>query len=183
MYQTGVPATTNLPYSNGHLSPPPAKPVPIGPTRQDSESDLSEAIDLPNAPTSVSKSEQYDVGEDVEMQESEGGSSHDEDAMGSDDPDYNMATPPPGNTGSGRDARSSSQDSPRQRKRKAGIEPDDYMLNDPELYGLRRSVSSKVSRPEHLTNSWLSGSTSPITPSCKGPFLCTKVTILMNTLD
>lgn len=81
------------------------------------------------------------------MQESDDETSHDEDALGSDDPDYNVATPPPGNTASGRDARSSSQDSPRQRKRKAGIEPDDYMLNDPELYGLRRSVSWLIPTP------------------------------------
>lgn len=169
MYQTGVSATTNLPYSNGHLSPPSAKPVPIGPITQDSESDLSEATDLPNAPTSFSKNEQCDVGEDVEMHESEGGSSHDEDAMGSDDPDYNMATPPPGNTGSGRDARSSSQDSPRQRKRKAGIEPEDYMLNDPELYGLRRSVSSTVSRPVYLTNPWSQGRPRPSRQIVRAP--------------
>ena len=107
----------------------------------DSESDLSEAIDIPIAPTTISSSEPNDVGEDSKMQDSDIESSHDEDALGSDDPDYAVATPPLVDTASCRDARSSSQDSPRQRKRKSGIEPDDYILNDPELYGLRRSVS------------------------------------------
>ena len=73
-------------------------------------------------------------------------SPHDEDAPGSDDPDYNMATPPLLGTGSGRDTRSMSQDSPQQRKRKAGLEPDDYIQNDPLLYGLRRSVSKRNSK-------------------------------------
>ncbi len=148
MYHTAVPTTSNLPYSNGHLSPTPTGPMPNGAPTPDSESDLSEAIDLPNAPTSFSNSEQYDAGGDTKLQDSDAGSSHDEDALGSDDPDYNMATPPIGDTRSGRDARSSSEDSPRQRKRKAGLEPDDYMLNDPELYGLRRSVSRLVSTHE-----------------------------------
>lgn len=148
MYQTTVPTTSNLSYANGHLSPLSTEPVLNGAPTPDSESDLSEAIDLPNAPTSFPNGGQYDAGENTNMQESDAESSHDEDALGSDDPDYNMATPPVGDTRSGRDARSSSEDSPRQRKRKAGVEPDDYMLNDPELYGLRRSVSRWVSTPE-----------------------------------
>ena len=62
--------------------------------------------------------------------------------MGSEDPDFDMATPPEQNGVSIDDARSSSQESPHQRKRKTGgIEHDDFMLNNPELYGLRRSVS------------------------------------------
>lgn len=148
MYQTTVPTTSNLSYSNGHLSPTSTGLLPNGASTPDSESDLSEAIDLPNAPTSFPNGEQYDAGDDTRMQESDAESSHDEDALGSDDPDYNMATPPVGDTRFGREARSSSEDSPRQRKRKAGLEPDDYMLNDPELYGLRRSVSWPVSTPK-----------------------------------
>lgn len=106
----------------------------------DSESDLSDAMDVPNVSTS-SNGVRYGTGEDRRIQKSGVDASLEEDALGSDDPDYDMATPSLGTAISGRDARSSSQDSPRQRKRKAGAEPDDYMLNDPELYGLRRSVS------------------------------------------
>ena len=141
MYQQTSHTTTNLPYSNGHLSPPSTKPATNGAVTPESESDLSEATDVPNPHTAFPNSEQNDDGEDGEMRDSEAESSQDEDAVGSDDPDYDMATPPIGNAGSHRDDRSSSQDSPRQRKRKAGPEHEDYMLNDPELYGLRRSVS------------------------------------------
>ncbi len=148
MYQTSVPTTSKLHYSNGHLSSTSTGPGPNGVTTPDSESDLSEAIDLPNAPTSYSNGAQYDAGKNTRMQESDDESSHNEDALGSDDPDYNMATSPLGDIRSGNDARSSSEDSPRQRKRKAGLGPDDYMLNDPELYGLRRSVSRPVCTPE-----------------------------------
>ena len=140
MYQPVSSTPSNHQYSNGHLSPPSRKIVVNGAMTPDSESDLSEAIDIPIAPTTNSNSEQDD-GEDIKMQDSDIDSSHDEDALGSDDPDYAMATPPMANAASGRDTRSSSQDSPRQRKRKSGIEPEDYIFNDPELYGLRRSVS------------------------------------------
>ena len=78
--------------------------------------------------------------DDEQMSDAE--SSHEEDAMGSDDPDFDMNTPPAQNEVTVDDTHSSSQESPQQRKRKTGgIEHDDFMLNDPELYGLRRSVS------------------------------------------
>ena len=141
MYQQTSHTTTNLPYSNGHLSPPSTKPATNGAVSPESESDLSEATDVPNPHTAFLNSEQNDDGEDGEMRDSEAESSQDEDAVGSDDPDYDMATPPTGNAGSHGDDRSSSQDSPRQKKRKAGPEHEDYMLSNPELYGLRRSVS------------------------------------------
>ena len=142
MYQTTSSTTTpDLSYANGHLSPPSARPTATVAMASESESDLSEAIDLPNAPAPFSNGERYDDGENVQEQGMSNESSHEEDALGSDDPDYDMGTPPAANAGSPGDMRSSSQDSPRQRKRKAGVEPDDYMLNDPELYGLRRSVS------------------------------------------
>ena len=141
MYQPTSSTTAILPYSNGKLSPPSGKQVANGTVTLDSESDLSEAIDLPNDPASYPSSERYDDAENSRMRDSDVASSHEEDALGSDDPDYDIETPAAANGTSPPDARSSSQDSPRQRKRKIGVEPDDYMLNDPELYGLRRSVS------------------------------------------
>ena len=149
MYQPTPSTTSNNPYSKDHLSPPSPKSIANGAMATDSESDLSEAMDIPIAPTSFSNSDQYEAGVDDGAQESDVESSHDEDALGSDDPDYAMATPPNGNVDSVRDARSSSLDSPRQRKRKAGAEPDNYMLHDPELYGLRRSVSLWISDSLH----------------------------------
>lgn len=147
MYQQTSSTTSDLPYSNGHLSPPSTKPATNGAVTPESESDLSEATDIPNPHTAFPISEQNDDAENDQIRASEDESSQDEDAVGSDDPDYDMATPPTGNAGPYRDDRSSSQDSPRQRKRKAGPEHEDYMLNDPELYGLRRSVSSTPNSP------------------------------------
>ena len=150
MYQQATSTTTNLPYSNGNLSTSSTKPVVNGAVTPESESDLSEVIDDPNAPTTLSNSEQNDDREKSQIRVSDDESLQDEDAVGSDDPDYDMATPPTGNAGSIRDDHSSTQDSPRQRKRKAGPDyEEDYMLNDPELYGLRRSVSC-WSSPNHF---------------------------------
>lgn len=147
MYQQTSSTTTDLPYSNGHLSPPSTKPATNGAVTSESESDLSEAIDDPNALAVFSNRKQTDDGENGQMKASDDESSQDEDAVGSDDPDYDMTTPPNGNAGSHSDDHSSSQDSPRQRKRKAGPEHEEYILNDPELYGLRRSVSKHL--PDH----------------------------------
>ena len=147
MYQQTSSTSTDVPYSNGHLSPSSTNPVTNGAVTPESESDLSEAMDIPNVPTTIPNSEQNNNGEKVQTRASDDESSQDEDAVGSDDPDYNMATPPTGNVGSRGDDGSSSQDSPRQRKRKAGPEHEDFMLNDPELYGLRRSVSQRVPYP------------------------------------
>ena len=123
------------------MSPPSTETMVNGTMTPDSESDLSEPMDIPIAPTALANNEQLGTGDESRIQDSDMESSQDEDALGSDDPDYTMATPPLPNGNSGRDPRSSSQDSPRQRKRKSGVEPEDYMLHDPELYGLRRSVS------------------------------------------
>ena len=95
--------------------------------------------------------------------------SPDDDALGTDDPDFDMATTPQQNGGSARDARSSSLESPQQRKRKnGGVDHDDFMLNDPELYGLRRSVSFYTYRCLAPANQGSIGSTSPNKTSGKG---------------
>ena len=155
MYAPPASASNDSPYANGHLSPHPAKPELISAVTSDSESALSEALDDPAVlplPTSIEKrngpSNDEDADSDME-------SSNDEDALGSDDPEYNMETPPPQIAESSRDARSTSQESPRQRKRKTGVDNEGFMLNDPELYGLRRSVSESLytrAKDAHLLN-------------------------------
>lgn len=149
MYQQTSSSATDITYSNGHLSPPSIKSATNGDVTPQSESDLSEALETPNAPGTLPNSEQNDGGKNGQVRGSDDESLQDEDAVGSDDPDYDMATPPIGNGGSYGGDRSPSQDSPRQRKRKAGPEHEDYMLNDPELYGLRRSVSRRLPIPRH----------------------------------
>ena len=153
MYQPTSSTTANLAYSNGHLSPIPTKRATDGAATPQSESDLSEALDTPNAPVTFPNSEQTHGGKNGQSRASDDDSLQDEDALGSDDPDYDLATPPPGNAGSHAEDVSSSQNSPRQRKRKAGPEQEDFMLNDPELYGLRRSVSNRLAQSSDTANS------------------------------
>ena len=161
MYQQTSSTTSDLPYSNGHLSPPSTKPATNGAVTPQSESDLSEALDTPNAPGTFPNNEQNDGVKNGQMMASDDESLQDEDAVGSDDPDYDMATPPTGNAGSHGGDRSSSQDSPRQRKRKAGPEHEDYILNDPELYGLRRSVSQRLPESCHSAKEYIQGRPRP----------------------
>ena len=146
MYAPRPSTSTDLPYTNGHLSPPSLKPETSTAIGSDSDSALSEAVDDPAvlAPTDVIPSMQR--AESSASADLDDMSSQDEDALGSDDPDYSMETPPPQQAESSQGTRSVSQDSPRQRKRKAGTENEDYMLNNPELYGLRRSVSINLTR-------------------------------------
>lgn len=161
MYHQTSSSATDIPYSNGHLSPPSTKSATNGDVTPQSESDLSEALDTPNAPGTLPNSEQNNGGKNGQVRASDDESLQDEDAVGSDDPDYDMATPPTGNGGSYSGDRSPSQDSPRQRKRKAGPEHEDYMLNDPELYGLRRSVSRRLHNPRHSAKRCVQGRPRP----------------------
>lgn len=109
------------------------------PATTESESDLSEADDAPNASgSSQPGGEEGD--QNTQDQKMTPEFSHEEDAVGSDDAEYDMETPPLANQSLTHDERSSSEDSRRLVKRKAGVEQDDFMNNDPELYGLRRSV-------------------------------------------
>lgn len=152
MYQTASAPPADHSYSNGKLSPPPNRKEDSELLPSDSDSDLSEALDLPNGPSTFINGNEDKDADDEENELSEAETSQDEDAPGSDDSDYDAVTPPRPAGGSTGDARSSSQESPPQRKRKTGIEQDDYMLNDPELYGLRRSVSRIGSKTYYLAD-------------------------------
>ena len=134
----------------------------------DSDSALSDPLDLPNAPPSSfgGRSRQNRTGEDDPMSGTM--SPQDDDAMGSDDEDYDSVTPPMATNGYHSAAPSSSRDSPRPRKRKSGPETDEHMLNDPELYGLRRSVSApSPTMSLSPINVSVVGSTSSIPECCK----------------
>ena len=142
MYQTPSGPPPDNTYSNGKLSPGAGSKDNVTGIDTDSDSDLSEPLDLPNPPAPFLNGERSEGVEDQEDETSELDTSHNEDALGSDDPDYGFLSPSRPKGRSISNARSSSQDSPRQRKRKSGVEQDDFILNDPELYGLRRSVSA-----------------------------------------
>ncbi|MCJ1319670.1 hypothetical protein MMC15_005006 [Xylographa vitiligo] len=131
-------------YTNGHLSPPRAE-YENGPRAPSSESDLSEAIDPPK-PTSPYPQGSHKNTTNSYHSPEDSLSSQDEDAVGSDDADYEMESPLPPTIQVTHDAPSSSDDSRRPSKRKAGIEEDEHIMNNPELYGIRRSARA---RPSH----------------------------------
>ncbi|KAF2222920.1 P-loop containing nucleoside triphosphate hydrolase protein [Elsinoe ampelina] len=72
-------------------------------------------------------------------------SDDEEDAEGEDDADFDMESPPPEDNVE-RPQSQSSDDSLRPSKRKASQEEDDFMKQNPELYGLRRSHRARPSR-------------------------------------
>lgn len=132
---------SSLPTANGHLSPLAGNVINAEAVASESESDLSEIIDSHSArPLSTSNGALGFAGnEDTNHTETE--SSNNDDAAGSEDAEYDMETPPLLDGGEGREERSLSQESRRPAKRKAGLEDDEHIMNNPELYGLRRSVS------------------------------------------
>jgi len=67
-------------------------------------------------------------------------SSAEEDVNGSADEDYEVDALAHSEDDVEQPSRSASEESPRPSKRKASPEDDDYIKNNPELYGLRRSV-------------------------------------------
>lgn len=138
-------------FANGH--PPEVdadllKPCPP-PTR--SESDLSDAHDIPVATTSTTTLQEAIHSEDDaihDMATSE--LDEDEDAPGEEDADFDEETPPPEHHVNGvhRD-RSLSDTSSRPGKRKADIDEQELMEQNPDLYGLRRSVCGSF--PHYVT--------------------------------
>lgn len=64
----------------------------------------------------------------------------DDDAPGEEDADFDMESPQLGQVNATSHDRSSSESSSRPGKRKADVDDEEYMKQNPELYGLRRSV-------------------------------------------
>lgn len=132
----------SLPYTNGHATPIAVHPAPTQSPSQHSDSDLSDT-QQPAAPEPSSDvdapGEEYD---DDEPMAADSDSSEDVDAEGEPDGDYDSDSPPSEHAPSSRAQSVSSQESSRPLKRKAGSDKDDYMTQNPELYGLRRSVGA-----------------------------------------
>lgn len=125
---------------NGHLSSvdePAYATLDTKPSR--SESELSDVNDIPDQ--AVTESADH-VMQDVASPLSD----EDEDADGSDDGDYDAPSPPSRASVDSRHSSVSSDASsvPRKRKAEPGVDDDQYMQENPELYGLRRSVSQAV---------------------------------------
>lgn len=125
---------------NGHLSPadePAHATLDTKPSR--SESELSDVNDIPDqAVTEFADHVMQDVASPL--------SDEDEDADGSDDGDYDAPSPPSRASVDSRHSSVSSDASsvPRKRKVEPDVDDDQYMQENPELYGLRRSVSQAI---------------------------------------
>lgn len=130
----------SLPYTNGHISPLAVHVAPAQSSSEHSDSDLSDA----NEPAAAAPSSDVDApGEEYDDDEpvaADSDSSEDVDAEGEPDGDYDSDSPPSEHAPSSPAQSVSSQESSRPLKRKASAEKDDYMTQNPELYGLRRSV-------------------------------------------
>lgn len=130
---------------NGHLSPEPEYERDAHSEPAQSDSDLSDAhrepVDEPS-PTpsnSVQNTSKYADGE-VDLSASDDEPTPDN---AFEDAEFDMEESPPSQHDDAVETRSSSSDSNRASKRKVSAAEDHYMRENPELYGLRRSVSIK----------------------------------------
>jgi chromodomain-helicase-DNA-binding protein 1 len=134
-----------MPYTNGHVTPLAVHVAPTQSPHQPSDSDLSDAREPAAADPSSdidAPGEEYDDDEPMAV---DSDSSADVDAEGEPDGDYDSDSPPSEHAPSSRAQSVSSLESARPLKRKA----DDYFEENPELYGLRRSVCGL--HPLHIT--------------------------------
>ena len=132
---------------NGHSSEVDDNHLRPSPQLPRSESELSDVGDIPTTTISPTTEQQDEVHSDDnaihDMATSE--LDEEEDAPSEDDADFDEETPPPDEADAMRLDRSSSEDSLRPGKRKADVVDDEqYMKQNPELYGLRRSVCAEI---------------------------------------
>lgn len=140
MYRPTPSATSKHNFSNGHLDATSSTFTTHDRLTSGSESDLSDPADAPIAPTSFSQDNNQDADRTKREETINTDSSHENDAIGSDDGDFDIETPPPAKPDIASNELSSSEESHKYGKRKTGVEQDEHMMNNPELYGLRRSV-------------------------------------------
>jgi len=132
--------------ANGHLSPSTDHVPAIYVNGDQSDSDLSDvqAVDVEGlTPESVGHP---GSAQDAKTQDESEEPSEPSDNDGSDDADFDVVESLPSDHSDQDHAhRTSSNESQPPRKRKAGdVLNDEYTRNDPELYGLRRSVRGLV---------------------------------------
>lgn len=129
-----------LPFSNGRISPTGASVISANGHASPSDSDLSDSNEPAAQPASDADAPGEDYDDDDDDMAADSSSSDDVDAEGEPDGDYDSDSPPSEQAESDRALSTVSQDSSRPSKRKASAERDDYITQNPELYGLRRSV-------------------------------------------
>ncbi|KAK4547352.1 hypothetical protein LTR36_001008 [Oleoguttula mirabilis] len=131
---------------NGHVSEPGTDAMKLSPPPPRSESDLSDLHDIPTA--RPYQQEEANSEDDAMHDMATSEMDDDEDAPGEEDEEYDADTPPPGQSDGMRHDRSLSEESTRPGKRKPDLDVDDdeYMKENPELYGLRRSGRARPTR-------------------------------------
>lgn len=125
---------------NGHVSPLAANVTNADDLPARSPSEFSYTEDAPGEVLS-DEEQAHSFANNVavataDMSESSG----DEDAEGSDDADYDIESPVDAPSPTPSSNNSTVEPSGRIGKRKASVDDDDHILQNPELYGLRRSV-------------------------------------------
>lgn len=125
--------------TNGHLHDTDFHHVEPPTQRARSESELSDLNDIPpprSEPQEAVPSDDDDALHDMATSEMD----EDDDAPGEEDADYDVESPPLEQSGAKEHDRSTSEDSMKPGKRKSDADDDEFMKQNPELYGLRRSV-------------------------------------------
>lgn len=131
---------------NGHSSPQAGRNARIILDDRVSESDLSDvndntALRESSSPSSPNNQSPQEAEQDLDSQGGAESTDNDEDNNASDDADFDMEdSPAPSQSDAPHDETSTSNGSRRVPKRKAGGGEDEYIRENPELYGLRRSV-------------------------------------------
>src|SRR2546430_13813439 len=133
---------SSVPLVNGHPSSPTESEQRNNRVFSDSESELSEPIDPPIPSVSPMPHPNNKNGE----WNGRSSTVEQEDAVGSDDADYDMDVSIQQEEGRS-SHRSSSDESIRPAKRKAPVDDEEFIRNNPDLYGLRRSHRARPSRP------------------------------------
>ncbi|KAI9846084.1 MAG: hypothetical protein M1837_004340 [Sclerophora amabilis] len=147
-----LPTTLNSTHStslpNGPLSPLANNVISADAISSDSGSALSDIVDPPNLEaTPSSPSSKPDTPSQNDTMEVDTLDSSDvSNQAGSEDAEFDLETPPETEHNTTHQGRSLSLESMRPSKRKAGVEDDENILNNPELYGLRRSGRARPTR-------------------------------------
>ena len=170
MYRPAPSTTSNHNFSNGHLDPTSSTFSMHNHLTSSSESDLSDPADAPNAPTSFAQIHEHEAEHTGREEMIDTDSLHEDDALGSDDGDFDLESPPPAKPDIALDELSSSEESNKHGKRKTGVEQDEHMMNNPELYGLRRSVIPPLTCGRKSLTKPFTGTFSPIPSHCNISF-------------
>ncbi|KAI1077094.1 P-loop containing nucleoside triphosphate hydrolase protein [Whalleya microplaca] len=125
---------------NGHVSPSAAPDTRIILDDRVSESDLSDVNENAASPVRNGSSHDAELDQDFPDAAESSDDDNNNNNNASDDADFDMEdSPVPSQSDVPQDDRSTSNDSRRAPKRKVAADEDDYIRENPELYGLRRS--------------------------------------------